>query len=278
MSGRIGPKYLLDTLAGQNAAAAYSLRRLKNSYNGAAIRVRRSNDNSEIDIGFDQNGELNESDLTSFVGVNNGFVTTWYDQTSSGNPLLQASTGQQPRIVSAGVVNKQNNKPAINFIQASSTILVLANSSLFQQGPFTFAAVIGTHGTGGSQDFFGTRNGNGAGWSWLYRTSPRYGFANIAVGEVNNPIAAISQHLIFLTRTGTNTSGTNFMVFNGTYTSSATLIGLATGTNFVVGFGGANGGQGYLNGNFYELIAYSEDKSSNRLSIESDINNYYKIY
>jgi hypothetical protein len=272
MSGRIGPKYLLDTLAGQNATAAYSLRRLKNSYNGAAIRVRRSNDNSEIDIGFDQNGELNESDLTSFVGVNNGFVTTWYDQTSSGNPLLQVSTGQQPIIVSTGVVNKQNNKPSINFIQASSTILVLSNSSLFQQGPFTFTAVIGTHGTGGSQDFFGTRSGS-SGWSWLYRTTPRYAFAGISFGEVNNPISAISQHLIFLTRVG----GINFMAFNSTYTSSGS-VGLNTGTNFAIGYGGAGGGQGYLNGNFYELIAYSEDKSSNRLSIESDINNYYKIY
>ena len=48
---------LLDIYTG--AAAAYSVRKLRNAYTGSAIRVRRSSDNTEQDIGFTALGELN---------------------------------------------------------------------------------------------------------------------------------------------------------------------------------------------------------------------------
>ena len=41
---------LLDTYSG--AAVAYSLRKIKSTYNGYAIRVRRASDNTSQDIGF----------------------------------------------------------------------------------------------------------------------------------------------------------------------------------------------------------------------------------
>ena len=50
-----------------NAAAAYSLRKLRAAYSGAAVRVRRSSDNTEQDIAFDANGNLDTSSLLSFV-------------------------------------------------------------------------------------------------------------------------------------------------------------------------------------------------------------------
>ena len=61
--------YLLDSYSG--AAAAYSLRKLNSTYTGSAIRVRRSGDNSEQNIGFDAGGNLDTTSLLSFVGVNN---------------------------------------------------------------------------------------------------------------------------------------------------------------------------------------------------------------
>jgi len=64
-----GPSYLLDTYTG--AAAAYSLRKLRNAYAGSAIRVRRSSDNTTLDVGFDANGNLDTASMLSFVGSNN---------------------------------------------------------------------------------------------------------------------------------------------------------------------------------------------------------------
>ena len=60
---------LLDTYSG--AAAAYSLRKLRNDYTGSAITVRRSSDNTSTNIGFNADGTLDTTALTSFVGSNN---------------------------------------------------------------------------------------------------------------------------------------------------------------------------------------------------------------
>lgn len=57
---------LLDVVP--NATAAYSLRRLRAAYTGTAIRVRRSSDNTEINIGFLSSGDLDVSTLQTFVG------------------------------------------------------------------------------------------------------------------------------------------------------------------------------------------------------------------
>jgi len=72
-SGSVSP-YILDLYG--NAASAFSLRRLAQSYNGSAIRVRRSSDNTEQDIGFNDSGSLDEASLSSFVGSGNYFLYT----------------------------------------------------------------------------------------------------------------------------------------------------------------------------------------------------------
>ena len=57
----------LDSLS---AAAAYSTRKLRTDYTGPALRVRRSLDNAEADIGF-VNNELDTTALMDFVGYEN---------------------------------------------------------------------------------------------------------------------------------------------------------------------------------------------------------------
>jgi hypothetical protein len=52
-----------------SAAVAYSLRKLRTAYSGNAIRVRRSSDNTEQDIGFVGN-ELDTTTMLDFVGYN----------------------------------------------------------------------------------------------------------------------------------------------------------------------------------------------------------------
>jgi hypothetical protein len=43
------------------AAAAYSLRKVKASYSGDAVRIRRSSDNIEVDVAFDSDGKVSAS-------------------------------------------------------------------------------------------------------------------------------------------------------------------------------------------------------------------------
>ena len=123
-----GPSLLLDTYTG--AAAAYSLRKLRNAYAGSAIRVRRSSDNTAQDIGFDANGNLDTASMLSFVGAGNGFVSIWYDQSGNSNNQSSATLVRQPQIVSNGSIITQNSKPALYFsnnIMQSNRVFFTSN-------------------------------------------------------------------------------------------------------------------------------------------------------
>jgi hypothetical protein len=92
----------LDLVPG--ATHAYSTRKLRSAYTGFAMKVRRSSDNATDDIPFDSNGDLDTTALLAFVGNDDGFVDTWFDQSGNGNDVIQATFIRQPQIVSAGVV------------------------------------------------------------------------------------------------------------------------------------------------------------------------------
>ena len=113
--------FILDQLSVQSAAA-YSLRKLRYGYSGNAIRVRRSSDNTETDIGF-VNRLLDTATLLSFIGSGSGFINIWYDQTGNGYNLTQTTAANQPRIVNAGVIDSLNSKPAIFTNDANKTSL-----------------------------------------------------------------------------------------------------------------------------------------------------------
>ncbi len=89
--------FILDVLG--SAQAAYGLNKLRDAYSGSAIRVRRSSDNTESDIGFNEDGTFDSAAFTTFIGVGNGFCTTLYDQSGGGRNLTQATTSLQPQVV-----------------------------------------------------------------------------------------------------------------------------------------------------------------------------------
>lgn len=102
---------------------AFSLRKVVSAYSGSAIKVRRS-DNSEQDIGFDSNGDLDTSALTTFVGSGDGFVSKWYNQLGS-NDASQTIASRQPKIVNSGAVETVGGKPSILFYQNHLSIETL---------------------------------------------------------------------------------------------------------------------------------------------------------
>lgn len=111
------------------AAAVYALRNLRKAYTGACIKVRRSSDDAEKDIGFNANGLLDTSALLNFVGSGSGFVKTWYDQSGNARDLAQATTANQPRIVNSGVLDEINtNIPGIRIIGGAAHYLTSAFS------------------------------------------------------------------------------------------------------------------------------------------------------
>lgn len=106
----LNPPFILDRV--RNAAAAYSLRKLRTAYQGSCIKVRRSSDDAEMDIGFTGN-VLDTTTLLSFCGGGSGFVTTWYEQSGNDRDVTQSVTTSQPRIVNNGTLDVVNGKPCL---------------------------------------------------------------------------------------------------------------------------------------------------------------------
>ena len=101
------------------------------------MKVRRASDNSEQDIGFDTTGALNLTALQTFCSGTDGFVSAWYDQTGNLRHMTSTVIGNQPQVVSAGAVLKQDKNPAVVF--AAGRWMTLATGSIAQ--PYSRSAV-----------------------------------------------------------------------------------------------------------------------------------------
>lgn len=107
-------QYFLDKHTG--AVAAYSLRQLSLTAT-SAIRVV-NNANSEADIGFDSNGDLDTASLLTHCGSSSGRVMTWYDQSGNSNHMTQSDGNDMPCIVDNSgnlITTSTSSIPAIDF-------------------------------------------------------------------------------------------------------------------------------------------------------------------
>ena len=83
------------------------------------MRVRRTSDNVEADIGFNAAGHVDVLAIRDHCGSSSGFIRYWYDQsqtggTGSGTDAGQSTATEQPQIYNGTAVITENGKPAIN--------------------------------------------------------------------------------------------------------------------------------------------------------------------
>lgn len=251
-----------------NAAAAYSLRKLRSDYLGAAIRVRRTN-GDEVDIGFLGDGTLDTITLANFCSGVDGFVTTWYDQSGNARNATQSTAANQPQIVSSGSVIVDNVKPSILFdgvndkltkssfgfptnnISVISVNSRITNYSFLSIGYDTTAGFINNNGS--TRIGFDGRPNGGA-----------YTFAASSISATTNQVLQFNVYDRVNLRASTNNTP---FVNQGVSTSS-------------IIYGNQNFEIGYANSNCYqsEIIIYPTDQSSNLNGINSIINDFYNIY
>ena len=276
-----------------NAAAAYSLRKLRGAYTGSAIRVRRSFDNAEQDIGFTSAGNLDTTALTTFCSGTNGFVTTWYDQSGNANNSLQTTAANQPQIVSSGSLILENSKPSIKFDGIDDTLRMTGTMPLIDRS-FCFigkqnitqqdAGIISFRPSGGSNDFrspdtfvFSTTNSNVSplrAYTIEGSTSGSYSLQKNGTG------ANILQYGLYME---TKTSGEGKLFENGTLQVTDTVFTEFSATNtqaFNLGARNFTNASiaNFFNGQFQEFIYWEVNNITNRTGIESNINTYYAIY
>jgi hypothetical protein len=261
-----------------NAAAAYSLRKLDKDYTGSAIRVRRSNDNTEQDIGF-VGTELDTASLKTFVGANSGFVTTWYNQADSAGVFgirnaTQATAAWQPRIINAGTVERLNNKVVLKFLSLSS---VRINYFDISQSWYVFSAV--KPSTVSTQQELLGQSAAGGNIGRIYlgfgRSSRQFlTWYNAYLSNSTNALTT-NQQLLTYFKTGTTSNWSYGYFTNGAANGSFTNNNNSPAVNTTINIGS----------NFFsniidlsEIIIYTSNESSNRTGIENNINTYYSIY
>ena len=262
--GAFKPTLLLDFY--QNAAAAYSLRKLSTTYTGSAIRVRRASDNTEQDIGFVSN-ELDTSALTTFCSGTDGFVKTWYDQSGNARNATQVTSANQPQIVDNGSVILENGKPTMDFDGTNDAFIA---SSVNESQPTTFFTIAKRDlTTGGKRNLFdGLTSRQEAGISSF--SAPVSNFLG-TTGFFKGGLATTNQELQMSLFNGASSE----IYINGTLDGSGNApIGAITS----LGIGRDNDASDHFDGKYQELILYPSDQSTNRTGIETNINDFYSIY
>lgn len=250
------PSLLLDDYP---AANAYSItRKLRTAYSGSAIRIRRSNDNAEQDIGFSGNS-LDTAAITSFVGANSAYITTVYDQQGAKN-LTQSTASAQPRIVNAGSLETENGQPIARSAAGyffSHTLSTTSRWYNFFVGKCPSTATPCILGSVSSNDY--------------YLLAENGGTSSI----INNSLTVNSTRLDGASWTIPANRGL-------VYTALAAQFLLYSDVSFA--FINPFGRVGYQNPttapmyHFQEMIFYSSDPSANQSAIESNINTHYGIF
>jgi hypothetical protein len=281
------------TTADGTPAAAYSLRLLSSTYNGPLVRIRRTIDNTEVDVYPDSDGEfsiystIEDGGTELTTGVTGGTtdkttlheflygqdtdctVVRWYDQ-ASGNHATQDVATSQPKIYdsSTGVVT-ENGKPVLSF-DGNDDYLDWTTTSQISQ-PFSVFAVNPLQTDGFVMDSASTDSGyrcvlgdfGGDGWGI---------FGPIWVRATITPTTQSLNAAIY------NTSASELYINGTIHVAGDVGANHLTNSSGYVRIGNRTSSLGRGINSMQEIIYYPSNQSGNRTGIESNINQHYNIY
>ena len=262
---------LLDTYTG--SAAGYSVRRIASSATNL-MRIREDSGDTETDIGYDSNGDLDTAAIASHCGTANGFIVSWVDQSGNGNDATQSTVTRQPQIYNGTAVITENGKPSIKLVDIAGTStlsrLDLASSINSQLFSYFFAASIG---------------GATASRTQIFSTSDTLPY--IRCDNSNRYVIVKPNDFDFLNgSTFDGSQAMNSLIRSSSSTVTSYQDGSQTGTISTLDASNMSFNQiscfvTSTNDEFWlaqEIILWENDQSSNRTGIETDINGYFSIY
>ena len=221
----------------------------------SVAKVRRSSDNAELDF---KEKEITDGTLTTWTGSANGFVTTWYDQSGSGNDATQTTASKQPKLVTSGVLNTENGKPLI--VPDDETVgfdipSYRGNSDFWTfnvlKAPTTSAMLL---------------NGD---------STDEYLLACIS-GNTSTTLSSNAGTPVYYEDGSVATYANRGAVFTALSDQSLMTVKADTSSWSLLEIGYSSSGLGMYS--MQEMIIYNADKTSDRAGIETNINNHYSIY
>jgi hypothetical protein len=246
-----------------NATAAYSLRKLRNGYSGSCIQVRRSSDNTTLNIGF-SNNVIDTTSLLTFCGVSDGFVSIWYDQSGNSKDAIQNTLANQPKIVTAGVVITINGKPSL---QVDNTDFLSFTTTDFTLR--TTFSVIKRSSSGVS--FFPY----GGGISHYQFSDNRYYFETNTAFYGSTLVDITSDQILM---SGYNSNSSTIFQYKNNVLLPSPITTTISGTVFLSALFTIGRNPLFSSGFGQEIILYSFNNSSNLSDINTNINTFYNIY
>jgi len=261
----------------------YALNKLKD-VNTLANRVRNSVTNVETDIGFTGN-DYDDASLSTAIGADSGLVTTLYDQSVS-NDVTQATAVRQPSIMTAGTLVTSGGKAALQGA-TSKGLGSVSNFSINSESEIWMFFVVDVSSITTSQIIAETStiatNFNGAliiqiTASGTLRVAQRT--ASGVLCDLRCPTTTGRKLISIRIITGEPTATFAEVWINGvsqttTVFNSSTSIAFRNDNLFLMA---RNGSTLAFTGKFQGFFAYAGNQTSNRLGIETEINDYYGIY
>lgn len=256
----------LDVYPG--AAGAYSVRKLRTAYTGPCMRVVRSSDGVQMDIGFLSNGLIDTTSLLTFIGLNSAIVFKWYDQSGNARDAIGGinDVTQNQKIVINGVLQTQLGKPAIKFFTNQYSGL---RTQYNLTNPFTMIGVI-VQDSGanlGTRIFSSDNSAN-------LLTIARVNVTSVYTGGVvcDFPSKVLGQtYLVSFSRQST----ISYVYQNGTIVPNSSTLSNDFGNFAMNSTIGASEG---VESRILETIIYPSNQNSNISGLNTNINSFYSIY
>jgi len=252
-----------------DAEVGHSLRKLRNGYTGSCIRVRRSSDNAEQDIGFNSNNTIDLVTLNSFVGSDSAYIVIWYDQSLNGNNFIQSVQLNQFRIVVSGVTETSNGFPTIYAYSLDSSMESSSLSHLSEGEMFMIVEGDTIYGSKASWNF----GSDIQVCHYPYISTDIYeNFGSNTRRGPYTPVTDIGDMNIYNVLSANN----NWKVFvNNEALTAATSNVVSFSTSPILGkHYGRNSSQFKIT----ELIIYPTNKDTDRGDIKTSLNDYYAMY
>ena len=221
---------------------------------------------SYVGIGFTEGDAPSNFTVSNFKVLGSGFVETWYDQSGNGEDAVQETSGNQPKIVSAGALvadgidfdgsNDRLNMPndLIASINSASAFLV-AKSDTISGSRIALAL---SHSTSNFRFYAGA----------LLSAKFNFGYQNTAL-KIELGSADTNKHLFTSIAGSSNVEAFLDGTSKGTVSSVDGKSTLSSG-----GIGSINSGN-FWSGTIEEVIVYNTDQSANRVALETNIQAQY---
>lgn len=274
----LGHPKLLDIEGTSDARACFSTRLMKEEFrNSPCMRVRRDGQSDTHDIYWDEFGNLDVVALEKYANGRAVYVQNWFDQSGGQRDFFQVVHANQPQICDdTGTVLRQNNYPALRFVQGNSAsqskmsstglngvermdVYVVRNPGdtdyiLFHggdpgSGPFSY--VVDDSDITGIQSYWFSQNGGRK----IYYNDTEVPIEDNVTTRADLYNAMVFDELALEVNEGCSTATENWEDFR------------------LCGYNGRG-----IDDSISEIVIYDSDKSAYRTQVQDNINEYYHLY